>query len=354
MKSVRAKVEPDVPIGLDCDALKSPMGTSGSTIEKEKPCCSPARMESAASQVVGSEAHHFTRIATGSLDGMRLIPGGEFIMGTDGGYGFPADGEGPAHPVQLTAIHMDATCVTNEQFNAFVNATGYRSDSERFGWSFVFFGQLGPGQLAASAPVSVLGSEWWRRVERASWRHPEGPGSNIKQRWAHPVVHVSWNDARAYAAWAGKRLPTEAEWEYAARGGLVQKRFPWGDELEPDGRHAMNVWQGVFPTMNTAADGFAATAPAKSYKANGYGLYQMTGNVWEWCWDWFEPAYYKASPRVDPTGPLTGERRVMRGGSYLCHASYCNRYRTDSRSGNTPDSAASNVGFRCVRDCIVR
>lgn len=292
----------------------------------------------------------FRRIATGSTEGMRPIPAGEFLMGTDGDYGFAADGEGPAHAVELAAYYIDATCVTNERFNAFVNATGYKTESERFGWSFVFYGQLNAAQQAKSVRSTVLGSEWWQRVEGAMWRHPEGPGSNIKQRWDHPVVHVSWKDAQAYAAWVGKRLPTEAEWECAARGGLAQKRFPWGDELEPGGRHAMNVWQGVFPTRNTLADGHFSTAPAKAYRANGYGLYQMTGNVWEWCLDWFDPKYHSIGPRDNPTGPATGERRVMRGGSYLCHASYCNRYRTDSRSANTPDSATSNLGFRCVRD----
>lgn len=280
---------------------------------------------------------------------MQPIPGGEFLMGTDGDYGFAADGEGPAHAVELAPFFLDATCVTNEQFADFVNATRYRTEAERFGWSFVFFGHLTPAQLARSVRVRVAGSEWWCRVDGATWRHPEGPDSNIKKRWSHPVVQVSWNDACAYAAWAGKRLPTEAEWECAARGGLSQKKFPWGDDLEPEGRHRMNVWQGVFPTRNTEADGHYGTAPAQSYRANALGLYQMTGNVWEWCADWFDPAYYRASPRENPTGPAHGERRVMRGGSYLCHASYCNRYRTDARSGNTPDSAATNVGFRCAR-----
>ena len=275
-------------------------------------------------------------------------------MGTDGDYGFPLDGEGPAHAVKLAAFYLDVTCVTNEQFNAFVNATGYKTESERFGWSFVFFGHLSAKQQATAVRLRVLGSEWWCRVDGATWRHPEGPGSHIKQRWAHPVVQVSWSDAVAYATWAGKRLPTEAEWEYAARGGLAQKRFPWGDELEPEGRHRMNVWQGVFPTVNTEADGHFGPAPAKSYRANGYGLYQMTGNVWEWCADWFDAATYRhnarGQPCVNPTGPGTGDRRVMRGGSYLCHASYCNRYRTDARSSNTPDSATTNLGFRCARD----
>ena len=271
-------------------------------------------------------------------------------MGTDGTYGFAADGEGPAHRVLLTGFYIDVACVTNEQFNAFVNATGFKTEAERIGWSFVFFGHLSLAQQRATASLRVLGSEWWCRVDEATWRHPEGPGSTIKQRWQHPVVHVSWNDACAYARWAGKRLPTEAEWEYAARGGLAQKRFPWGDELEPAGRHLMNVWQGVFPASNTEADGHYGPAPAKSFKPNGYGLFNMTGNVWEWCWDWFDAAYYRVSPVEDPTGPSTGDRRVMRGGSYLCHASYCNRYRTDARSSNTPDSSTSNLGFRCVRD----
>lgn len=316
-------------------------------------CCSPGRERVAAppstppSPAGGLE---FRRVVHGSTEGMKLLPGGEFLMGNAGDYGFLADGEGPVHAVRLAPFHIDATCVTNEQFNGFVNATGYKTDAERFGWSFVFHGHLTPAQQATAVRARVLGSEWWCRVDGATWRHPEGPGTTIKQRWAHPVVHVSWSDALAYAAWAGKRLPTEAEWEYAARGGLVQKRFPWGDELEPGGKHLMNVWQGVFPTRNTEADGHYGPAPAKSFKANGYGLYNMTGNVWEWCWDVFDAGYYRISPGENPTGPIAGERRVMRGGSYLCHASYCNRYRTDSRSSNTPDSSTTNLGFRCARD----
>jgi formylglycine-generating enzyme len=315
-------------------------------------CCAPDRPEPpTAGAAAGLTA--FRRTAPGPSEGMCLIPGGTYRMGNEGDYGFPGDGEGPVHAVTLQAFLMDATCVTNEQFNAFVNATGYRTESERFGWSFVFHGHLTPAQWRTSVRANVLGSEWWCRVEGATWRRPEGPGSNIKKRWDHPVVHLSWNDARAYADWAGKRLPTEAEWEYAARGGLEGRRFPWGDELEPEGRHRMNVWQGTFPSRNTEADGHYGPAPARSFRPNGYGLYNMTGNVWEWCWDWFDPRYYRMSPPVDPTGPETGERRVMRGGSYLCHQSYCNRYRTDARSSNTPDSATTNLGFRCVRDVAV-
>lgn len=282
---------------------------------------------------------------------MARLPGGEFAMGNERDYGFLADGEGPVHAVRLAPFWIDITTVTNEQFNEFVNATGYKTEAERFGWSLVFVGHLTPVQRTRLIKQVVVGSEWWGRIDGANWRHPEGPESNIKKRWAHPVIQVSWNDAIAYATWAGKRLPTEAEWEYAARGGMGQgNRFPWGDELEPGGRHLMNVWQGEFPATNTEADGHYGPAPAKSYKANGYGLYQMTGNVWEWCWDWFDAGYYRASSSENPTGPSGGERRVMRGGSYLCHASYCNRYRVDARSANTPDSATTNLGFRCVRD----
>ena len=312
-------------------------------------CCSPGR-DHAAGEAPVAALSEFQRITTGNTDGMQLIPGGEFLMGNEGDYGFPADGEGPVHPVKLDAFYMDATCVTNEQFNDFINATHYKTEAEEFGWSFVFQGHLTPAQQAAGVRSRVVGSEWWCRIDGTTWRHPEGPGTNIKKRWAHPVVHVSWRDATAYATWAGKRLPTEAEWEYAARGGLAQKRFPWGEELKPGGKHRMNVWQGTFPTHNTEADMHYGPAPAKSYPANGHGLYNMTGNVWEWVWDWFDAAYYNNSPADNPTGPATSDRRVMRGGSYLCHASYCNRYRTDARSSNTPDSSTTNLGFRCARD----
>jgi len=280
---------------------------------------------------------------------MRLIPGGEFLMGTTDPDAFPADGEGPVRAITLQPYAIDACCVTNEQFNEFANATGYKTEAERFGWSFVFHLFLSRDQLAR-VTQRVAGSEWWCRVEDVTWRHPEGRGSNIKKRWNHPVVHVSWNDANAYCAWAGKRLPTEAEWECAARGGLVQKRYPWGDELTPDGRHLCNIWQGTFPNHNTAADGYEGTAPAMSYKPNGYGLFNVAGNVWEWCHDWFSRDFHAAGPRIDPTGPPAGDQKAVRGGSYLCHASYCNRYRVAARTRNTPDSSTGNMGFRCVRD----
>lgn len=314
-----------------------------------KSCCSPANTESSDSSF---QDPGFRRITTGSTEGMQPLKGGTFQMGNERDYGFPSDGEDPVHEVTVSPFYIDETTVTNEQFNTFINATGYKTEAEQFGWSFVFHGLLPPKQLARVNHRAV-GSEWWCRIDGATWRNPEGPGTHIKKRWQHPVVHVTWHDALAYATWAGKRLPTEAEWEYAARGGIeFGNRFPWGDELEPGGKHRMNVWQGNFPHHNSEADGHYGTAPARAYRANGYGLSQMTGNIWEWCWDWFDPSYYAKSPAADPTGPIENlsNRRVMRGGSFLCHESYCNRYRVDARNSNTPDSSSSNTGFRCVRD----
>ncbi len=282
---------------------------------------------------------------------MILLPGGSFLMGTNSREGYAADGEGPVRKVTLNPFWIDATTVSNEQFAAFVTQTQHVTEAERFGWSYVFAGFL-PEDFPATR--AVLQTPWWRQVFGADWRHPEGPSSSIHERPDHPVLHVSWNDAVAYARWADKRLPTEAEWEYAARGGLEQQRYPWGDQLTPGGKHRMNVWQGTFPTHNTVEDGYAGTAPVDAFEPNGYGLYNMTGNVWEWCADWFSPTY-PAEARAqrlsdNPRGPARGETRVMRGGSYLCHRSYCFRYRTAARSSNTPDSSTGNLGFRCVRD----
>jgi len=278
---------------------------------------------------------------------MVYLPGGPFLMGAEDDRVVPEDGEGPVHPVRLVPFWIDRCAVTNAEFEEFADATGHITDAERYGWSFVFAGLL-PDDFPDTR--SVAEAPWWRQVYGACWRHPEGPGSELDERAEHPVVHVSWNDATAYAAWAGKRLPTEAEWEYAARGGLEQMVFPWGDELEPGGEHRMNVWQGTFPDRNTRADGWYGTAPVTTYPPNGHGLHNMCGNVWEWCADWYSPAYYARSPHDDPLGPSFGVERVIRGGSYLCHASYCRRYRVAARSSSTPDSSTGNQGFRCARD----
>src|SRR4051812_19185451 len=274
---------------------------------------------------------------------MVRLEGGEFLMGTDALDGYPRDGEGPEHAVRLEPFEIDPHAVTNDRFAAFAAATGHVTDAERFGWSFVFGGLL-PEEFEDTRGVAQ--TPWWRQVHGADWRHPEGPHSDLGERGGHPVVHVSWSDAQAFCSWSGTRLPTEAEWEYAARGGVAGQHFPWGDELEPGGEHRMNVFQGSFPGENTCADGYAGTAPADAFAPNGHGLHNMTGNVWEWCSDWFAPDYYAESPVENPRGPAWGAHRVMRGGSYVCHASYCTRYRVDARSANEPDSSTGNLGFR--------
>jgi formylglycine-generating enzyme required for sulfatase activity len=279
---------------------------------------------------------------------MVTLPGGMFLMGTDYERGFAADGEGPVRPVSVAAFAIDTYSVTNADFGEFVRATGYRTEAEDFGWSFVFWAHLPEDRFEELVEDTVAAAPWWCKVPGAKWDAPEGPGSEVTARMKHPVVHVSWNDAAAYAAWAGKTLPTEAQWEYAARGGLEQKLYPWGDELTPGGEHRCNIWQGQFPTEDTAEDGFAGSCAVDSFPANGYGVYSVTGNVWEWCGDWFRTEF-TAELTVDPSGPVSGAAKVMKGGSFLCHASYCNRYRVAARTSNTPDSSASNIGFRCVR-----
>lgn len=278
-----------------------------------------------------------------------LIPGGEFTMGTNDDVGFVADGEGPAHTVKVDPFYMGETAVNNAQFARFIKETNYTTEAESFGWSFVFRAFL-PKAVADTLTQAVAEAPWWSPVNGATWRHPEGPGSNVRKRMDHPAIHVSWNDATAYCDWAGKRLPTEAEWEFAARGGLDQKRYVWGDELTPDGKHMCNIWQGEFPDENSAEDGFKTTAPAKSFPPNGYGLYNLAGNVWEWQGDWFSRSYHRSGQTINPTGPIQGTSRSIRGGSYLCHDSYCNRYRVAARSSNTPDSSTANLGFRCAAD----
>ncbi|WP_435198421.1 formylglycine-generating enzyme family protein [Janibacter sp. GS2] len=283
------------------------------------------------------------RAADGPDRDLVLVPGGSFVMGTDDPHGYREDGEGPAHPVEIGEFTLGRYAVTNDEFAAFVSDAGYRSTAEVFGNSFVFAGLLPddfpPTRAVAAAP-------WWREVIGADWRHPEGPHSDLDGRGDHPVVHVSWQDAMAFCTWSGTRLPTEAEWERAARGRREGSHFPWGDEREPAGRHRMNVYQGQFPRHDTGEDGWVGTCAVGAYPPNDLGVHEATGNVWEWCSDWFDPTYYARSPRRDPRGPDAGRTKVMRGGSYLCHESYCWRYRVDSRSSNTPDSTTGNIGFR--------
>lgn len=249
------------------------------------------------------------------------LPGGTFLMGSGEGP-YPLDGEGPVRPATVAPFALAAHPVTNAEFAAFVDDTGYGTTAEREGWSFVFASLLPPDSPPTRA---VAEAPWWRQVHGARWDRPEGAASSVADRMDHPVVHVSWIDARAYCRWAGARLPGEAEWEYAARGGLEQKRFPWGDEFDPA---RMNVFEGAFPR----SAGRTGTTPVGSYPPNGFGLHDMTGNVWEWTADRF--------------GPDRPGHRALRGGSYLCHESYCWRYRCAARLASTPDSSSGNTGFR--------
>lgn len=329
----------------------------------KKACCTPSQRQPAGPVVAARPAdaavsvrtaENIAHAATGSTEGMIQLPGRSFLMGTDSDQRWETDGEGPVRPVSVKPFYIDAGTVTNAQFKKFVDATGYVTDSEKFGWSFVFYMHLPQKYVQTLMETNaVQGLQWWLAVPGACWRHPFGQRSDLKNLDDHPVTQVSWNDAIAYCRWAGKRLPTEAEWEYAARGGLEQKLYPWGDQLTPRGQHRCNIWQGKFPEENSADDGYLWTCPVDAFKPNGFGLYNVSGNVWEWSADWFSPDHHvpdTTATRDNPVGPCHGSAKVQKGGSYLCHRSYCNRYRVAARTSNTPESATTNTGFRCVRD----
>jgi len=307
--------------------------------------------------------------------GMVWVPSGSFTMGTDDPHSMP--NERPAHSVRVDGFWMDDHDVTNVEFQKFVTATRYLTTAERKpDWGELQKqlppntpkppeNLLVPGSLVFTPPDHPVSLDdlagWWRWVPGADWRHPEGPGSNFEGRENHPVVQVSWEDAVAYAQWAGKRLPTEAEWEYAARGGRSGQRFFWGNELRPQGRFMANIFQGQFPVKNTAEDGFPGTSPVKSFPANGYGLYDMAGNVWQWTSDWYRADAYVdlaskgacENPKgpeqsFDPADPYA-PKRVIKGGSFLCSVEYCESYRPSARRGTPPDTGSAHVGFRCVK-----
>jgi sulfatase modifying factor 1 len=335
----------------------------------------------AASPVVSSfkpTVENRIKPASPAPEGMVWIPGGEFSMGSDetgesmcGLPGVTRDSQ-PIHRVYVDGYWMDATDVTNAQFEKFVDATGYVTIAERTPTAEEFPGAP-PENLVAGSTVFTPTSgpvalndyfQWWRYQKGANWRHPEGPETDIKGKGSYPVVQIAYDDAVAYAKWAGKRLPTEAEWEFAARGGLTGNLYAWGNEFKPGGKHMANTYQGEFPVKNTAEDGFAGIAPVKSFPANGYGLYDMGGNVWQWCSDWYRPDYYARLKLAsgdavvrNPQGPESSydpaepsdKKRVHKGGSFLCTDQYCTRYMVGTRGKGEISTGANHLGFRCVQ-----
>lgn len=280
-----------------------------------------------------------------------LIPAGKFTMGTEEDF-FPIDGESPAREVFVSDFYIDLTAVTNENFSEFITATDYKTEAEIHGWSYVFKGLLNGESRAHKEINHHAFAPWWQAIEGASWKNPVGDGVATESFMELPVIHVSWNDASAYAKWRGLKLPTEAQWEKASRGGLKNMKFPWGNDLHPDGKFMTNIWQGDFPHLNTMEDGFLGPAPAKSFTPNRFGLFNMVGNTWEWTSDFWSARWHKKDlieTRIDPTGPTKAAgNRVLKGGSFLCHDSYCNRYRNSARTFNSPTSSTSHIGFRCT------
>eukprot|EP00042_Codosiga_hollandica_P038809 m.318903 g.318903 ORF g.318903 m.318903 type:complete len:367 (+) comp55488_c0_seq34:25-1125(+) len=317
---------------------------------KELPDATPETLQQTFERRLPSETCHDQASCSVCGTGMVSLPGGQFTMGTDQPH-LPQDGEGPARLVTLDPFCVDKYEVSNADFAKFVRATNYQTEAERFGDSFVLELFISPAELAKITNM-VEAVPWWLPVKGADWQHPFGIDSNISETLDHPVVHVSWSDAVAYCEWAGKRLLWEAEWEYAARGGLHQRVYGHGNLLNPQGKHLMNVWQGEFPLNNTAEDGFVGTNPVDAFPPNKFGLYNMYGNAWEWVQDNWSTKFSK-DPQVNPHGPpakykeLSKQQKVKRGGSFACHPSYCYRYRAASRHENTADSAAMNLGFRC-------
>ena len=308
-----------------------------------KSCCAPSR------EAKADTAHPapFTLAPAKSIDARQVadIPSGQALLGTDRPV-FPLDGEGPLRTKKIAGFAMDTTTVTNARFQAFVAATGYTTDAERLCDSLVFQGLLPKGLPPSRA---IAETPWWRVIEGANWRNPFGPGSADRLDMDHPVTHVSWNDATAFARWAGGRLPTEAEWEHAARGGLGDVPFPWGD-AEPNDTDFFpcNIWQGRFPHQDTGLDGYIGTAPAQSFAPNGYGLFNMVGNVWELTCEAFKVRSLKKAVATAHAGKKGF--KLSKGGSFLCHRSYCYRYRIAARNSTSPDTSTSHIGFRLVYD----
>lgn len=310
-------------------------------VAKKRACCLPSRPRVDESRVSAPSGTNTTSPGSAPEHEFCRIPAGIYALGNSFPEGHEADGEHPVRVIEIGQFDLSQTPVTNRQFSKFSQATGYLTDAERMGSSLVFFQQI-PNSERHRPYRRVAAAPWWLEVPRADWQHPAGPGSDLLGLENHPVVHISWSDAVAYCEWAGVRLPTEDEWEAAARGGLVGARFAWGDDLCPNGEHRCNIWQGDFPNQNDGTDGWIFTSPVDAFPPNGYGLLDMTGNVWEWCGDLFS---------IDRHNPVGAHFRVTRGGSFLCHESYCDRYRVAARNRTDPETSTSNLGFR-VAKCI--
>ncbi|MNJ91560.1 Serine/threonine-protein kinase pkn1 [compost metagenome] len=358
---------------VSCKQKNNTNAQSAAITEKKDLSCCDAKLPKRFGTITGIDSLG-SKEAEGkaSHEGMKFIPTGDFTMGAADNEGRPD--EYPAHDVKVDGFWIDETEVTNAQFARFVKATGYVTQAERKpDWEELkkqlppetpkpADALLQPASLTFKKPVKRINindvSQWWSWTEGASWKHPQGPKSDIIGKDNYPVTQVSWIDAAAYAKWAGKRLPTEAEWEYAARGGLKSKKYPWGDEDLATGKIKANTWQGEFPYTDLKTDGFASVAPVKSFAANRYGLYDMSGNVWEWTADWYTPDYYKTQKgkQSNPKGPAesfdpdepTIPKKIIRGGSFMCHSSYCKGYRVSSKMKSSVDTGLENTGFRCV------
>ncbi|XP_063707100.1 formylglycine-generating enzyme [Culicoides brevitarsis] len=317
------------PASFDCGCNKAKRDTKDAVFTENEP-----------SERLVDLIHHEMSSSEDFLAEMSLIPGGEYAIGTTTPV-FESDREHERH-VSIQNFYLDKHLVTNADFLRFVEATGYETEAEKFGDSFVFKGFLSKTVQKTYHDFRVAAAPWWYKINDTNWRHPEGPETGIDAKMDHPVLHVSYRDAQAYCKWRNKRLPSEAEWEVACRGGKSKKLFPWGNKMMPRGEHWMNIWQGDFPEENTADDGFYGTNPVTKFRQNDFDLYDMVGNAWEWTSD-----LWKEREKNDPN-----PNRVRKGGSYLCHDSYCYRYRCAARSPNTEDSSSGNLGFRCAKDFL--
>ena len=315
--------------------------------ETNDSCCAPQRPES----LSGAIQQEFSTAELLSGTNFVTIPAGEFVMGTDDPF-YPTDGEGPSRLIWLDEFKISKFTVTNSEFVEFVEATGYVTEAEIYGWSYVFNGFIDDVAASKKSTGVATSAPWWLAIEGAYWFKPFGNSQTIETLLDHPVVHISHTDALEFCRWSGYKLPTEAQWEKASRGGLTGKLFPWGDELLEGEKHNTNIWQGEFPQLNTQDDGFFGTAPINSFNPNNYGLYNTVGNVWEWTNDFWSARWHipnTEETRKNPTGPeKVAGNRVLKGGSFMCHDSYCFRYRNSARTYNSPNTSTSHIGFRCV------